>query len=198
MAMPLNRMLVAAALADFLPPDNLARSDLLTDRELGGTAIGDPSDGLDVQTWEGRVSGTDIQVKPLMGSTWTTVKSDTDISEIAIAFDQNMRPTVAYVAGGVAKLHWYDATAAAYATTSFSGATSPVVTMDDKRKRQIGLNDVLFFYLREGRVYHRRQRDRYTIEYNIGPIPEGTDRIVQWGMGVNNRIQLKFDLWEAA
>ena len=196
MAMPLNRMIGAAALADFVLPDDVARVNLLADLERGGTAIGDPSDGLDVQDWEGRLSGTNIQVKPVSGSTWTTVTSDTDISELAIAFDQNMRPSVAYVAGGTAKLYWYDATAAAYVTTSFVGATSPVVTMDDKRERQVGLNDVLLFYLRDGRVWHRRQRDRYTIEYNIGPIPDNTDRIVQWGMGVNKRIQLKFDLWE--
>ena len=35
--------------------------------------------------------------------------------------------------------------------------------MDDKREREVGLNDVVLFYLLDGRVIMRRQRDRYSI-----------------------------------
>lgn len=192
MALPENALSDSPVAATMLDPDGRARASLLVDYELGGADIGDPSQGLQVKAWEARVSAGVIQTRPDGVGAWTDVTSDTGITEIALAFDQNMRPTVAYVAAGVAKLYWYDAVAASYVTTTYAGATSPVVTMDDKRPMQVGLNDVLLFYLRAGRVRHRRQRDRYTIEYDLAAIPSGMTRIVRWGMTVANRVQLEF------
>lgn len=192
MAMPNNILSPLPAYSAFLEPDDRTRTTLLQDWELGGVAIGDPSQGLQVQVWEARLSGNTIQTKPEAGSTWTDITSDTDITEIALSFDQNMRPSVSYVAGGAAKLYWYDPTVASYVTVTYAGATSPVVTMDDKRATQTGLNDILLFYLRSGRVYHRRLRDRYTIEYDLAAVPTGMTRIVRWGMTTGKRIQLEF------
>lgn len=192
MAMPANTLSTLPAYSTFLAPDDRVRASLLVDYEMGGADIGDPSQGLQVKAWEARVDGDNIQVRPDGAGTWTTVTTDTGITEIALAFDQNMRPTVAYVAGGVAKMYWYDAVAAAHVTSTFSGATSPVVTMDDKRDMQIGLNDVLLFYLQGGRVMHRRQRDRYTIEYDLADVPTGMTRIARWGFTEGKRIQLEF------
>lgn len=192
MSMPGNVLSDAPAAADFLPPDDRVRGSLLVDYEMGGAAIGDPSQGLRVQAWEGRVDAGAIQVRPDGSGSWSTVTNDTGITEIAIAFDQNMRPTVAYVAGGVAKMYWYDPVAAAYVTVSYGTVTSPVVTLDDKRPLQVGLNDVLLFYLSGGRVKHRRQRDRFTIEYDLADVPAGSTRITRWGMNEVNRVQLEF------
>ncbi|TXH55300.1 MAG: hypothetical protein E6Q97_09080 [Desulfurellales bacterium] len=192
MAMPANTLSPLPTYSAFLAPDDRVRASLLVDYEMGGADIGDPSQGLQVKAWEARVDGSDIQVRPDGAGAWTTVTSDSGVTEIALAFDQNMRPTIAYVAGGVAKLYWYDATAAAYVTTSFPGAESPVVTMDDKRDMQVGLNDVLLFYLQDGRVKHRRQRDRYTIEYDLEDVPTGMTRIARWGFTEGKRVQLEF------
>lgn len=196
MAMPLNIFSLISVVTDYLPPDDRLRTDLLVDHELGGVAIGDPSQGLRVRVWEARVSGNMIQTRPEdtgPGGAWTDITSDAGITEIALAFDQNMRPTVAYVAGGVGKLYWYNADISAYTTSSLAGALSPVVTMDDKRPSAVGLNDILLFYLYNGRIMHRRQRDRYTIEYNLGAVPAGVDRITRWGMTEGNRIQIEFE-----
>lgn len=192
MAMPANTLSPLPAASAFLEPDDRVRTSLLVDYEMGGADIGDPSQGLQVKAWEARVSAGTIQVRPDGSGAWTNVVSDTGITEIALAFDQNMRPTVAYVAGGAAKLYWYDAVTAAYVTTTYAGASSPVVTMDDKRDMQVGLNDVLLFYLHSGRVKHRRQRDRYTIEYDLADVPLGKTRITRWGFTAGKRIQLEF------
>ena len=192
MAMPANTLSSLPAYSAFMAPDDRVLSSLLVDYERGGVALNDPSQGLNVQDYEARLDGNNIQVRTDGTGAWTTVTSDTSITELALAFDQNMRPTVAYVAGGVAKMYWYDAVAAAYVTTSYPGATSPVVTMDDKRDMQIGLNDVLLFYLQGGRVKHRRQRDRYTIEYDLADVPTGMTRIARWGFTEGKRIQLEF------
>lgn len=189
---PGNGFSTTAQYSAFLSPDDRVRTSLLVDYEMGGVAIGDPSQGLQVQVWEARVNAGTIEARPESGGAWTPVTSDAGITEIALAFDQNMRPAVAYLASGVAKFYWYDSVAAAYVTTTYAGATSPVVTMDDKRPLQVGLNDVLLFYLRDGRVRHRLQRDRFAVEYDMAATPVGATRITRWGFNEGRRVQLEF------
>lgn len=193
MAMPENIFSDPPVPAAFLPPDDRVRLDPLIDYELGGIALGDPSQGLQVQVWECRVAAGMIQVRIEGVGLWTNVIGDTDITEVSLAFDQNMRPTVSYMAGGVCKLYWYDADIAAFTTSVFAGGSSPVVMMDDKRAMEIGLNDILLFYVLGGRVIHRLQRDRFLIAYDLAPVPAGSTRIQRAGMSVANRIQVEFD-----
>lgn len=194
MAMPLNTMATGIELGEFLAPKNRVRTSLLVDWEKGGIALNDPTEGLDVRIWEARLDENNIQVRPEgTEDAWTTVTSATGITELSIAFDQNMRPCVAYLAEGVVKLYWYDAVTASYITSTFPGAISPVVTLDDKRDMQIGLNDILFFYIVDRRVKHRLQRDRYTVEYDVGEMPAISTRIKRWGFTTAHRIQIEFD-----
>lgn len=193
MAMPENIFSDPPVPAAFLPPDDRFRSDPLIDYELGGIAIGDPSQGLQVQVWECRVAAGMIQVRVEGVGLWTDVISDVGITEVSLAFDQNMRPTVSYMAGGACKLYWYDADIPGFTTSTFAGGSSPVVMMDDKRAMEIGLNDILLFYVRGDRVIHRLQRDRFLIEYDLAPVPAGSTRIQRAGMTVANRVQVEFD-----
>lgn len=193
MGMPLNMLSPEPVISEYRSPDNRVRSSRLVDYELGGVAIGDPTEGLQVQVWEGQVAVNEIQVRPESGGSWTTVTTGIDITDISIAFDQNMRPTVAYVDSGVAKLYWYDAVEADYVTSEFPDALSPVAMLDDKRDMQIGLNDILLFYVLDGELIHRLQRDRFLVEYNLGPIPQGTTQIRRAGMTVGLRIMLEFE-----
>ena len=195
MAMPQNMFSPTAIVTDFLEPDDRVRADPLVDYELGGIAVGDPSQGLQVQVWETRLDGNDIQIKPEDAdeTEWQTVTSDSDITEISLAFDQNMRPTVAFMAGGTAKLYWYDATIENYRTSTHAGATTPRVVMDDKRNVAVGLNDILLFYFLEGRIIHRLQRDRYMIAYDLAAVPSGSTAIRRCGMTIGNRIQVELN-----
>lgn len=192
MSLPLNEFSSPAVPGVFQAPDDRPRTSLLEDWELGGVALGDPSQGLQVQNWQARLSGDDIQVKPETGLVWSTVITVAGVTELAFAFDQNMRPVVAYVAAGVAKMYWFDTVAAAFVTTTFAGASSPVVTMDDKRRSLVSLSDVLLFYIRAGNVYYRQQRDRFTIERLLGAVPVGMTRFLRWGMSTTLRVQLEF------
>lgn len=192
MALPASQFSATPVPADFESPDDRMRTSLLVDYELGGVALGDPSEGLQVQVWEARVEADEIQTRPEGVGAWTTVTSDTGITEVALAFDQNMRASVSYVAAGVAKHYWYDAQIADFRTSVYTGAASPVVSMDDKRELEIGLNDVVLFYLLDGRVKYRRQRDRFLIEYDMADIPDGMTRVLRWGMSVGKRFQLEF------
>lgn len=121
--------------------------------------------------------------------------TDTDITELSFAFDQNHRPIVAYVAGGSAKLRWYDLTVPGWVTTDY-GATylSPRVSLDDKHRLALGTSDVIFAYIRANKLRWRIQRDRYLTEY---PTVPGADldpglRLRRIGMNVDNRFQFEF------
>jgi hypothetical protein len=192
MALPggvLSTTVVASAL---IAPDGGLRSNLREDFERGGVAVNDPTQGLDVVTWRGWTDGTTIFVAPLPSLTpVTTVLTGTDITEVSIAFDQNMDPTVAYVESGVTKLRWYDIQTNSVTITTWPGARSPMVCMDDKRELAADSNDVLFAYIIGGQAVYRQQRDRYSTEYTLGPVANSASRILQLGMGVNNRLQFK-------
>ena len=192
MALPSNAASSTAISAPFLAPDDIIRSSLLVDYELAGADVNDPSQGLQVQNWEARLSGNAMQCKPVSGSTWTTITSVASVTELALAFDQNMRPAVAYVAGGVAYFYWYDTTPAAYVTTTLTSATSPICSMDDKRLAESQSRDMILCYIRAGTVYYRQQRDRFTIERSLGAVPSGKTRIRRWGMSEIYRFQLEF------
>lgn len=190
MAMPGNTFSAEPVASDFEEPDDRARSNLLVDAELGGVAIGDASQGLMVQVWEARYEAPWIQVSIEGADDWTNVVESTGVTELALAFDQNMRPTVAFMAGGVGKLWWYDGSVPGYVLSELAGVRSPVVSLDDKRASQTGRSDVLLFYLVGGRIKHRLQRDRYLVEYDVGEVTDITARIRRWGFTKGKRFQL--------
>lgn len=158
--------------ATFIPPDDIL-VDGTVDYELGGVGLSDASQGLQVQVWTARITGT-----PGFPGTAVTVEAPNTpatqlfamdgISEISLAFDQNMKPFIAFVASGVAQFWWYDATLPGTRFTTLPvGSTSPKCTLDDKRPLEnlLGTTDILVVYLLTDNLYFRMQRDRYTVEY---------------------------------
>jgi hypothetical protein len=101
-----------------------------------------------------------------------------------------MNSSVAYIAGGNPSLYWYDTVPEEFVTTPYPGITTPFLTLDDKRPSQLGTSDMLFFYLKAGKLYFRQQRDRFTIEYELTDVPSYIDRILAVGMGRNLRMQI--------
>lgn len=192
MSLPGNALDPIGVAAAMLPPDDDGRPSLVEDYELGGIALNDPSQGLMVQNWRARLVGSDVRVGPAPYSTDSIVTSDTDITELSLAFDQNMRPTIAYVAGGVNKLYWYDTVHEMHVTTVFNSEDrSPFVTMDDKRRpaTTANLNDVLFFYIRGTKLYYRQQRDRFQTERELSTVSAG-QFIAKCGMSRALRVQV--------
>lgn len=113
------------------------------------------------------------------------------VTEVGLAFDLNMNPNICYVAGGQTYLHWYDTSIQDFTTTSFGIDTkSPQITLDDNRLELSTSSDVIFAYVRGSSVYYRQQRDRYTVEYYVGEVPEDLT-LVQIGMNSKYRFQFK-------
>ena len=182
---PANRLSTTTLSSDLLPPRDIPYQPL-SNYELGGVALSDPSQGLLLKPWQGQVIGNDI-VLSADAVAPTVIVSDVGITEMHFTFDQNMRPFVCWVADGQAKFYWFDSTIEDYTTTIMDPAVvTPRCTLDDKRLLQSGASDIILSYVRANALYFRMQRDRYLVEY---PLLADVKGLVQVGMGRNNRLQ---------
>jgi len=161
------------------------------DYEDGGIAIQDPSKGSQYQRWRGRLLGDDIILDAPEVEAFA-VFSGPDITEISFTFDQNMRPAIAYLQAGVSKLWWFDSVAGAQVITEYPGAITPRVVLDDKRFTQTSNSDVILGYVRDGALYYRRQRDRFTIERLLDAGPHVG--LIKIGFNVQLRLQYLMEI----
>lgn len=191
---PLQKLSSEPVVSEFLPPDDLY--DFChpeVDYELGGVALNDPSQGFNVYVWRAYIYKNTIVVDVPEDSSiepTTLVVGSGKISEVALSFDQNMAPTIAYVEGGTGRLYWYDSFIPGQVTSTIgAGVTSPRCFNDDKRVRQTVSSDILLVYLRDGALYFRAQRDRFGVEYHL----KDTDAvgIARQGMHSGLRVQIE-------
>jgi len=184
---------VAAA---FLPPRNVVRVKLV-DFDLGGVAIQDPTQGLQVKVWRAEVIGDDV-VLSAEGVTPTTIFTQAGITEIALTFDQNMQPFIAYVLNDTdAHFRWFDGTLSQFVVSDLpAGSHSPRCALDDKRDAAgtlAGASDIILTYLREGTLYARVQRDRYSDEYELAT---GYEDYVLGQFGMNRVLRMQWQLYK--
>lgn len=193
MALPENRLSSQAFPAAFTGGRALSASPQ-RDFETGGIALSDPSQGHLVQVWKAEVVDNSTIVISNEAAFEVSYYSDHNVTEVSLTFDQNMRPAIALVADGQAKLIWYDAQAAQEVVTELDAdVRSPRVSLDDKRASQSALNDIILGYIRGRNLYHRLQRDRFEVEYllaeNVVPTEEWYLR--RMGMNAVNRFQFE-------
>jgi hypothetical protein len=195
-SLPNNALSNPAQLSSLLSPDNQGRIDPLVDYERGGVDLNDSSQGLNVRDWRVRVFGKEVRVSYSPFQIETVLFSGPSITEISLSFDQNMRPTVAYIQAGEAKLYWFDSFAAAQVITNLpANVVSVFVTMDDKRAiaTDSNINDILLFYIRDSFLYYVQQRERFAVERVLAAL-SGSGTIIKAGMAANNRVQIEVDL----
>ena len=174
----------------YYPPDDNVTTPIF-DWELGGVALNDASQGLMVKNWKCWLQGLDIKLQPETGGAAITLFQQTDITELALAFDQNMRWSVAYIHGGVLKLRWYDSALATYVISVFSEARNPKMGLDDKRAQMISTSDMILAYIRGNGLYFRQQRDRFLIEYALSTTLFPNTKLKNIGMNKNRRMQFE-------
>jgi len=192
--MPSPKLSSTVISGDFLFPDGKERSGV-KDYELGGVALNDPSQGLQVQEWILSYSNDDIIVTPQTTGAPTTLFTLAGITEASIAFDQNMDPFVVYVVNEQAYYYWYDPTLPGYVHQQMAAdVVNPRCCMDDKRFALVSQSDIHIVYLRGDNLYYREQRDRYEVEWPLWEWP--VDGPPGWldtvGMNIHNRLQYSF------
>ena len=154
--------------------------------ESGGVALSDPSEDLTKYVWQAWTDGTLIKVKRDDLDTHHVVLMDTNITEVDLTFDQNMRPCITYVANGISKLYWYNAEQAMQVFDEYPDIRNPRISLDDKRKFNVANSDIIFAYQKGDTLCYRIQRERFTIEHVLAT--DSKKRLL-WriGMGRNNR-----------
>jgi hypothetical protein len=188
--LPDNRVSTTVVSGRFLPPDD-QRTLRLVDQEMGGVGLNDPSAGLQYQMWTlSYVGGSDVTVTPQSGAS-TVLFSLTGITELALAFDQNMCATVTYRREGVLYLRWWDSTVSGYVTSDFGAGYSPRLTLDDKRDSQRANSDIIFAYIQGNALKYRQQRDRFLTERVLRSDLDGSTRLRTIGMNRNYRLQFE-------
>ena len=152
----------------------------------GGVALSDPSQDLTKYVWQAWTDSTTIMVKRSDLDTYQVVLMDSNITEIDLTFDQNMRPCIAYVANGISKLYWYDTFQAKQVIDEYPAIRNPRVSLDDKRRFNVSQSDIIFAYQKGNTLCYRVQRERFTIERVL---VTNTAKRLLWriGMGRNNR-----------
>ena len=156
--------------------------------ESGGVGLSDTSQGLVSHTWRAWTDSKDIYIQrsDLPKDTAKTLLAALNITEIDLTFDQNMRPVLTYVSGGIAKLYWYDTVSQSQTVTDFPNFQNPRVSLDDKRAFNTANSDVIFAYINNDQLCCRYQRERYGIEHVLHQLPPKT-QLVKIGMGTANR-----------
>lgn len=157
--------------APFIYPDDLEESNLLS-YELGGIALSDPTAGLEYQVWTlqgvpqgGTADPVDVVISS-PNTPATVLFSFVGITEVSLAFDQNMHPFVAFVQSGNPKYYWYDPTIPGFTFANLiAGAINPRASLDDKRKFNVSSSDIILAYIRSDNLCFRAQRDRFGVEY---------------------------------
>lgn len=184
----------------YYTPDDTDPPDALTDYEWGGVGLNDATGGLRQKIWTARANGDTGEVYiSAPGIPEVVVFTAPGITELSLAFDQNMRPFVAFVQNGQAKYYWYDTVLGGTRISDLDPADrNPRCTMDDKRDFAtfLGQNDIILAYVRDGFLYYRQQRDRFNTERQLynneavdGRVP---GRLMRVGMHRGNRLQFMF------
>lgn len=190
---PSAQVSTSAAVSAYLPPDD-QRKKVTQDFEMGGVAVSNPSEGLNAYTWQIWKTGTGDVMLQRQGQPAVLQFNEPNIQEITFAFDQNMMPTIAYSNAGQIYLRWYDLVSNQYQyrIDLLCAGQNPCMCLDDKRPAQVGNSDIILAYLRNGTLYYRQQRDRFTIERSLKTGISPTAKLFNVGMGTNLRLRFDF------
>lgn len=182
---PDNRLSSQVVSSSFVEPVN-RRTVPLVDYEFGGPGLQQPG-RLDDRLWTVRVEGSDVIISS-EGNPDTVLFSRPGITEVALAFDQAMRPFIAFVQNGQARYWWYDSQAGGVVFTDLpEGSVTPRASLDEKREAFQSRSDIILTYVRGTTLYYRQQRDRFLVEYTLQQNFLGT--LVAVGINQDGRLQ---------
>lgn len=162
----------------------------LVDYELGGIALNNVDEGLFYQLWTLRKVGNDLIVFDEAGNGTPIIAAPT-AKRVSLAFDQNMRPLIAYSTPSASYLYWFDPLVNDAVTTEIPGASFLRLTLDDHRPFFTADSDVILAYHVGNSLRYRQQRERFAIERTL-LADTGDARLTAIGMNTGYRLQFKF------
>lgn len=185
MSLPLPGVMATTIVSPFRPPWDEEYTPL-EEAVTGGVNLGDGSQGRDVQRWVAYYTGTNIEVAKEDGTVVLSLAVP-DVLTVSLGFDGNMAVAVAYQTAAGSNLYHFDTVSSTFITITQAGTTSCRCSADEVRQFNVTNSDVIWAYTRDGMLYYRQQRDRYLIEYPVGP--SGSLILKRCGPNVQFRFQ---------
>ena len=153
---------------DYLPPVSDTYTPLL-ETVYGGVNIGDPSRGRLYRLWTISYDGTHINVAK-QGLAPSLILPVAGVKSVSLSFDSNMGVVIAYQTNAGGTLYYYDTLTNAYIYRSFPSTNTSRVAVDQAAPFYNANSDVIYAYTNGTNLCYRQQRDRYNIEYIVGPV----------------------------
>lgn len=164
----------------------------VSDVTIGPIGVNDNSKGLTYQYWAAYYDAGIIKIDDLSGNSSFVISEPDGVKSISLAFDQNANPVYLWITNpGNLKLRWFDASINSYVVDELGTAQSAVMTMDMKYDPSNERSDILLFYIRDGAILYRVQRDKYEIE-NISPVTSGAISLSSVGTTTGYRTQVVY------
>jgi hypothetical protein len=175
MSIPQNRLSDVPEVGAYLPPDDIDHT-LNDDWERGPVALNDVSQGMAFQDWHLTFAAGQFTLTPSDVGTPTPIvtgEEPLDSVQCSFAFDQNGQPAIVWIdSSDAGHIWWLDIQTGQPEIFDFQNpVTSVALCLDDKRSRQVRVNDMLLWYTIPAAgpdhysLYHRLQRDRFTDIY---------------------------------
>jgi hypothetical protein len=166
-----HRLSTEPSVGAYLSPDDIDHT-LNEDWEKGPIGIGDTSGGMNNQDWHLTFAGGEFTITPSdTGAPVVIVTGEEPLDSVqcSFCFDQNGRATIVWIdSNDSGHLYWFDIFEGDFVTFDFQNpVTSVALCLDDKRARQVGINDMLLWYTIPAAgpdhyaLYNREQRDRF-------------------------------------
>lgn len=167
----------------------------VNDVTIGPILRSDSSQGLTAKFWGAyfNQSGSAVYIRDMSLGTDTFLFNEPEsMKKIALAFDQNGNEVIAWITLlDVLKIRYFDTTVDDYVSDSFGVVSSLTLTMDMKYFPSSSESDVLLFYIRNGAIFSRVQRDKYLVE-RATPVTSGAIELVDSGMRTDYRFQVRW------
>lgn len=162
---------------------------------IGPIGIQDTSDELTSKFWGAafKQSTQELLLIDTEEETTEVILTETDgMVKVALAFDQNANDTYAWITNlGDLKIRWFDASLPGDAIINFGAAQSVTLTMDTKYYPSSIDSDILLFYIRNGAIFYRIQRDKYATEYTTA-VTEDAISLLDSGTRKDYRFQVRY------
>ena len=184
-----NLWTASPVISQLLPPAD-EPYDPLVETVQGGVALNDGSQGRRVRPWTVQYNSPSILIGDETGAIHATLVRP-NAATVSLAFDNNMQYNVAYQTSEGTRWYYFDTLTLTYVDRLFPGTSSCRCAVDDTRPEYNTNSDVILGYTRNGFLYYRQQRDRYDIEYPVGPAPNG--KLVRIGQSLLYRLTFVVD-----
>jgi len=165
------------------------------DVTIGPVDIQDTSEGLTNRFWAAYFDPTpkDLVLLDIDNNITEIILNEPDeIVNVALAFDQNANDNFAWITGtGELKIRWFDASLPGDSILSIGQAQSVTFTMDTNYYPSSIDSDILLFYIRDGAIYFRIQREKYDIEH-VTPVTSGASTLFDSGTREDYRFQVRW------